>query len=397
MSININVFLRNSLFILMALYFAQGPFYPTGSILGKMSLLALLLISSYFLLRSIRLNDSKSLLFYSVVLLLVTNFFGFLIIGSYTGTYFSQIRNILTALLPFFSFYYLTKKGYLEEKHLVRFFILMLPIAIAVFYHTKSTVLLSLAIGSENVVNNTAYLFVSLIPFVFFLSKKKILSVIGLLILVFFIIQGAKRGALVTAAIGVIVFAYYQFINTPPNKRRQGYVIALVGLCFMVAFTVHFIESNEFLIHRMQEIPKGASGRDIIYTNLLMAWYNSDSILNYVFGFGFVATIQKSGAGNLAHNDWLELLINFGLFGVVIYLILFLSIARYVLNPIIPKTYRLVMLAVAGMWFLQTLFSMYYTASSTAITMVVLGYLVGIKSMGSNQQSKRVEVLNKYG
>lgn len=377
MRININSVLRDILFFLLAIYFAQGALYSTGSIIGKLSLLGVFLISSYYCIKSFVSKAPKPLLVYFIMILLVLNFVGFVAGGKYDGLYFSQIRNIVAALLPFFAFFYLAKSGHLKERNLLFFFMLMLPVAIASFYQSKNTILSELAISSESVVNNVTYLFVSLIPFIFFWNKRKLLAIVSLLVLIFFIIQGAKRGALVTASIGVVVFAYYQFINTPPEKKISGYLIALVGLFAISAFAFHFFESNEFLVRRMQAISEGGSGRNSIYTNLLSAWYNSDSVLNYLFGFGFVATVDKSGSGHLAHNDWLELLTNFGLLGVAIYLLLFFSLARFVLNPKTPYTYRFIMLAVSSMWFMQTLFSMYYTASSTAVTMVVLGYLIG--------------------
>lgn len=396
MKVNINAVLRNFLFVLLIIYFAQGTLYSTGSIIGKSSLLALLIVSLYCCFKSLIVKSHKPLFFYSIAFLLLLNLIGFIVGGNYEGIYFSQLRSIATALLPFFSFYYLTKKGCLEDKHLIGFFVLMAPLAIASFYQSRGEALSELNIASESVVTNVTYLFVSLVPFVFFWGKRKVLAICSLLVLIFFIIQGAKRGALIAASVGVMVFAYYQFINIPPEKRIRGYLFALVGLFAISAFAIHFFESNEFLMRRMQAISGGGSGRERIYSHLLFAWYNSDSILNYLFGFGFVATVDKSGFGLLAHNDWLELLINFGLLGVAIYLLLFFSIARFVLSPETTKRYRLVMLAIAGMWFLQTLFSMYYTASSTAISMVVLGYLAGMEKNEVDMQGIRRGIRMRY-
>lgn len=375
--VNINSMLRNALFLMLAVYFSQGALYATGSPIGKLALFAVLFISIYFFFRSVLLLSQKSLIYYSILILVLINVFGFLMKGEFGGIYFSQLRNILTATLPFFACYYLAKKGYLNEKHLMLFFFLMLPLTVLAFYFSRNELISESIATEDNVVSNVAYSFVSLIPFVFFFGKRKVLAIISLMALVFLIIQGAKRGALVTASVGVLVFGLYQFFSVPPGKKIRSYVIAVLGCVCMVFIAFYFFKSNEFLIQRMQSISEGGSGRDSIYSALWTAWLNSDDFLVYLLGFGFVATIDKSGSGFLAHNDWLELLVNFGLLGVLVYFLIFLGIMFYVFSSGIQKKYRLAMLAIAGMWMLQTMFSMYYTSSTTAIVMVALGYLVG--------------------
>ena len=376
MTIRLNSFLRDLLFVLIAIYFAQGAFYATGSIVFKLVLFLILSISSYCLIKSLSLKTTKGIFYHALGALLLINTLGFLIAGSYGGIHFSQFRNILTALLPFFPFYYLAYKGYLTEKHLLRFFALLIPIAVATFYSSRSSILMEQLSDSENVVTNSAYFFVALIPYVFLLGKRKVLSALSMFLLLFFIIQSAKRGALIVGLAGSLVFAYYQLSIVGPKKKVRSYIAALVVISALFSYLYNFYLSNEFLINRMQNISDGGSGRDVIYSTLLNSWYESNSLINYLFGFGFVSVIKYSG-GLLAHNDWLELLISFGLLGVFVYLLLFYAATRFVLNPKVEKESRLIMLAIILMWFLQTLFSMYYTESGTALTTVVLGYLIG--------------------
>lgn len=376
MTIRLNSFLRDFLFLLIAVYFAQGSLYASGSVISRLSLLLILLISSVYLVKSLIMRSKKEIFYYSWTALLFLNFIGFVFGGDYSGTHFSQIRNILTALLPFFPFYYFAYKGDLLREHLLRFFMILVPVAIASFYSSRNSMILESFNDSENVVTNTSYFFVALIPYVFLWGKRKILSVVSLLLLFFFIVQGAKRGALIVGLIGVLVFVYYHLRTVNPKTRKQSFIVALLGALSLVAFIYNFYISNEFLIGRMGLISDGGSNRDIIYANLFHSWYESNSVIHYLFGFGFVSTIEQSG-GALAHNDWLELLINFGLLGFFIYVLVFYALARLILNSRIEIESRLIMLAIVCMWFLQTLFSMYYTASTTVLTAVVLGYLIG--------------------
>ena len=54
----------------------------------------------------------------------------------------------------------------------------------------------------------------------------------------------------------------------------------------------------------------GSSGRDELLTNSLDYYLNNESIIQQIFGLGANGTL--SVAGNGAHNDWVELLVNQG-------------------------------------------------------------------------------------
>lgn len=376
MTIRLHIFSRELLFVLLAVYFAQGSFYAAGSVISRLTLLLVLSLSLFYLIKSLCLRAKKGLFYYALCVLLLLNSIGFIICGNFEGIHFSEFRNILTALLPFFPFYYFSHKGYLTEKHLLRFFVLLLPVAIATFYSSQSNILIEQLDNSENVVNNAAYLFVALIPYIFLLGKHKILSAISFFLILFFIIQSAKRGALIISLACSLLFAYYQLRIVDPKEKVRNYILALIGISLLSIFLFNFYISNEFLISRMERIFDGGSGRDVIYIALTTSWYESNSIVNYLFGFGFASTIEHSG-GLLAHNDWLELLINFGLLGVFIYLLVFYDAMRFVLSSKIEIRYRIIMLTIILLWFFQTLFSMFYTASTSAFVLVMLGYLFG--------------------
>lgn len=193
---------------------------------------------------------------------------------------------------------------------------------------------------------------------------------------------------------GALVFIYYQVTTVDPKKRIKSSIVSITGVLLLIGFSYDFYISNEFLINRIQKIDEGGSGRDFIFLNLLNNWLESDSILTYLFGFGFVSTIKYSGTGNLAHNDWLELLTNFGLLGVFVYLSVFYALFRFLLYSKVEKEDKLMLLAIVLIWFLQTLFSMYYTVSTTVLTSVLLGYLFG-KYHHNRSAKNRIIVFSK--
>src|SRR5690606_16668858 len=109
--------------------------------------------------------------------------------------------------------------NYLNSKHLMRFFVFMLPVFIIQFYTSTARTLAERDISEDSLVNNVSYSFVGLLPFIFLFKKRKILSYFLMMVLIIFIIQGAKRGAIISGAIGLIIFIYYQ-LKTIERKYK---------------------------------------------------------------------------------------------------------------------------------------------------------------------------------
>jgi len=234
-----------------------------------------------------------------------------------------------------------------------------------------------------SVVNNVSYSFVALLPVVF-LIRKKIFSVAVLIFLMFFIIQGAKRGAILGGGLIVAVY-FYHLIKDANNKNNS---LRLVGVLILILLLMYFgydyYLSNEFVIDRMSSIYEGGSGRDFIYTKILNYWYHSDNIVKYFFGFGFAYSLKITN-GLFAHNDWLELLSNIGLIGVLSYLMLYYSSIRVFQKYNWVSIEKYILLSVMLVWFLSSMVSMWYTNIQQGyLYSIILAYLVVIKSNSNN-------------
>jgi O-antigen ligase len=372
---------KNLLFIIFSLiviYFSQGVFYATGSIVSQFCLFSFLALSGIYLIKLLLIRRKKDLFFKAWTALLLINFLGFIFSGYMSNLFhFGMFKGILISSLPFYPIYYFSQKNMLISKHLIIFFFVMLIISILQFYYNREQILLERISDNENVVNNVAYMFVNLIPFVFLMKKRKIISLFAMLILVFFIIQGFKRGAILIGFVGVLIFLYYQLSTIDKKHRAKGYLIATVGVVILGYFIYNFYLENEFLSHRMRSLLEGdSSQRDSIYFEIFNEWYNSDNLLNIIFGFGF-ASSQKITDGMFAHNDWLELLSNFGLLGVSIYLLLFYSAFKLVRNPYWDSDKRILFISIIAIWFLTTLFSMAYTSTDGYLKAIILAYMLG--------------------
>ena len=342
----------NLLFCLFGIYYAQGIFYPSGSLISQISLLLILFISALFLIKTLLIKNRNSKFYKVWTAFLGLNVLGFLFTADYGNTnHINMFKGIIGCFLLFYPFYYYARAKIIKSAYFFTLLCLLLPLTILQFYLNKNAVLTSS--NSENIVNNIAYLFVALIPFVFFI-KKKVLSVAIMMTLMFFIIQGAKRGAVIAGSIGLCLYVYFQLKNVKKAKKIQGYLVAALVVIILIIFAYHTFSNNQFLIHRMDLMEEGnTSNRDIIWRQIFNSWYNSN-FYHFLIGFGFAGSLLLTG-GNYAHNDWLELLANFGLIGVLLYLLLFVTAFNSFLNSKLKDDKKILILTITLIWFLISL------------------------------------------
>ncbi len=371
--------IRNLLFALLIIYSLQGVLYTQGSIISQGSLFLYYTISGIYFVKVMITKHKKSLFLNAWTALLIINILGFIFTGNYSRD-LGMIKGVLMSLLSFYPFYYLSGTGQLKSKHLIFFLYILIPVTISSFYFYRNQILSELSYEREDIVNNIAYSFVSLIPLVF-LIKKRLLSVAAMMVLMFFIIQGGKRGAIVVGALGLMMYIYYQMRTVNKKYKVRGYILISIVAVVIGYFTYDLFISNEFLIRRMEQMVEGdISGRDLIYANIFNGWLESDSIMNLLFGYGFAGSRLLSGSGLYAHNDWLELLSNFGLLGVSIYLVLFYSIFKTIRNSNWGNDKKIIFLTIMGMWFATSIFSMGYTSMGGYLNAMMLAYLLGSRS-----------------
>lgn len=358
----------------------QGLFYESGSIISRSILAVIMIISGIYMIKTFALPRKKG--FYKAwTAFLFLNIIGFFFTGRLSDSYqFGMFKNTLVCLLSFYPFYYFSVKKQLAAKELLIFFLIMLPVAIGQFYYSRTLILSERYSLNEDIVNNAAYKFVLLFPFVFLIQKNKVLSAVLALVVLFFIIASSKRGAVVVGAVILLWYFYYQMKMIDEKQKWKGFLLSFVSIAAVVFLGYRYYLGNEYLQYRLELAAQGdMSGRDIIYSNIWNSWLNSN-FFHFLFGYGFAASVKISGIGLFAHNDWLEILSNFGLLGVIIFAALFYQGFKLCLNKEWEKDKRILMAAIITSAFATTLFSMWYTSLETYLNAMLLAYLVGNKS-----------------
>ena len=228
----------------------------------------------------------------------------------------SYLIGILRSFLPMYAFYYFTKRGLLNDAMMKVWFVVLLLVFI--YFNLSFSAIKMLDSNRDGFTNNLGYLFASLIPFVYFFNKK-IIQIGLLVVLMAFVVLSMKRGAILVGVLATLLYVFWTF------KNAKGYQWGLAILAFAIVgfMAAHYLEmlyeDNAYFQMRIESTLEGdSSNRDLISSSLIH-WYLYDAnIFEKLFGAGADATLRVYGL--FAHNDWLEIMVDQGAMGIIIYL-----------------------------------------------------------------------------
>lgn len=376
------ILIRNlaTLFIVCNMLSWVFPFPPIFWRVG----LVLLALYVIVLEQGKRLFCEKAILFF-VAFNLIHFFISFLWIEPST----TQIGNILCALLSLSLFAYLSEKGVMTEKYFSIVGAGLIVVAVLQYFHARTSMLEQRRLDYDaNITNGATGLFLFLLPMLF-LIKSNLQKWIMLLLCLYFIIAGAKRGNIIAAAIPVLLFVFYALKDArrAPLKR----ILVLVAIIYASVVAYNWFTTNDFLVYRMEQAKEGnSSGRDEIFAQAWNTWANSDNVGHFLFGYGFDGTLHHiffNGQGMRVHNDWLEILVDYGLIGVIMYLVIFMSLAKT-----IRKTkniqIKMVMLCAGFIWLFKSAYSMGFSEGEMSVLMISLGTAIGCNKTMENEIMK---------
>lgn len=267
-------------------------------------------------------------------------------------------------MLSYYPFKYWSNQGVISES-LKRKMALLFAGVFAYGFFVKQNEAANSAYWVEFVTNNGGYM----IPLVFPLLGiflEKWWSWILLAIAVILTLMSAKRGAIVCISVEALLFVHYK-LKTGSNKAWTIF-FTFISLVLLAGLTYKYISNDAFLLGRFQG---DSSGRDSIYRTLWNLYANAD-YLEQLFGFGFLQTLEINGI--FAHSDWLELIIDQGILGVVVYLLIFYSLIKcyfQIVNKTAPQ-YRFIYLAAVLCWSLKSIFSMGYNSPEASMLIIAI-------------------------
>lgn len=218
-------------------------------------------------------------------------------------------------------FYYLGVKSNIKTSswiYIISFFI------IAYLVSTRRVDYFTMISESKGMVAN-AYYVIGLLPLVLVFIKSKY-RVIPFVIAVIVVLLSGKRAGMLAAAL-MIIF-YFTSFSIKEFKKTLRSVIGLSLIMIIVYYVFTYLNSSFELntLNRLQSLETdGGSGRDVRWKAIINTVSNSN-IINFLFGHGHRSTaIYFRGD---AHNDFLQVLFEYGLFALFLYISFFTSLLR---------------------------------------------------------------------
>lgn len=363
-------------------YFCQGSLYANGSIISQGAMVLWMLINLSYLIKytsRFKLHFFEKIIFWFWLINTLYWLFSEKVLMSAWYEPLSTLNNfksIFCTFLTYFPFRYFTRKNILTENNLSFFAVIMLIAFVFSFFSYEVRLLDKY--NREAITNNMGYRFVTLLPFLV-IFRKPIYSYILVFITSYFVIMSSKRGAILCCALFLILL-FFNILKNSLHRRSFVYPILVLGVfSIFLYFLFDIFMSNEYLMMRLTDMGVGDDDSGYARVDQVSAILNyttNGSIFHFLFGYGFDKSVMI--AGNYAHNDWIELLANLGVFGCILYSLFFMSlISVYVKNKqFLSPMQKLMYVSVLGCWLLTSMFSMGYISNTSFLYTSVIAYLV---------------------
>lgn len=376
----------------LTFYLIQGVMIPTGgTVFSQLILSCAMLMGIFYTVKTICLPNipvyftGLNMLFFMFIIygiLLLFSNHHYIIIFSWSEVPNSTfLKNIFLSLPNVYVFYYFSRKGYLTEKALKKWVIVFLASSVFRYIDNQMALLNMMqlkGVQTKEMTNNMGYLFVALMPTIA-VFKDKVRIQYGILILCMaFIMMAMKRGAIIVGTIMLIYILYFNYKYNKNVSKRKVIVFSLFIIVAAYFITEYMLESSDYFMSRIEQTKEGnSSGRNALYERYWNHFKNETDILKYLLGNGANATL---GIGvNYAHNDWLEIAIDEGVLGLVIYCIYWFCFWRTIASIKYNITAKLVLTLTFISFLIMTVFSMSYTEYSIYSCSVFGYYLAHYK------------------
>lgn len=376
------------LVVLFTVYYLQGALYPSGSIVSQGILLIYLLFGIYCFVKAFSNRATPSCVMIWSAFFLMQGLCFLISPKEVVGmkneaigrvATFNQFKEIATFMLTLLIGYYYSYRNKTSEKYILWFGIIFFLSSIVQYYYSLSQLMMKYG---EETTNNAGYTMLTVVPYLpIVFKRKRILGIIMAVVIVTFVMWSAKRGALMCLA-GAALFALFYYLKT--QKVRLKTILGITLLLLVAGYFVYqqYLD-NEYLQFRMEATMEGkSSNRDVAYSQLFNHWLNETNPLLFLFGNGTAQTITVWG--NYGHNDWLELLIDNGLVGALVYFAIFVSTISYIKKAKLLFEIKLSAYLCVLILFMQSCFSMGFSDGGSGVYILLLGVIIG-----NNENEKR--------
>lgn len=282
--------------------------------------------------------------------------------------YFNNISLMLMSITAFFPSFIHARKNSINVSLVYKSLYVLVIYLIFLMLTNRDTI--NEAYNSNfEIADNYGYL-ASMISIVFLFDLKRKSNIIFFVISTLLTFYSMKKGAILCSLV-ISSFFVYDLVFSRKKYKISIRVMTII-LIFVSIFIMNIFISN--IVDRFNNIE--SSGRDFIYTTIYDAWENSESV-SILFGHGYFATLNLMD-GLYAHSDWFEILYDFGVFGIIIYTVLFVVYIRNYRKLIkYDSKYKLVFYSLLAIWLIKSMISGVIVGKDSFLIFFASGLMFG--------------------
>lgn len=243
-----------------------------------------------------------------------------ILLSSHKSVYIIRVNLWVTTYL---ASYCLVRKERSSIDGIVRSFLIIYVFSFFYFWITKFYKAQELMLGLESG-SNVIFCLVTILPFCLLL-KNKLLSLILIILTFISSVFSNKRSVSLILLLLLIPSLRNVISGDIKTKKRTFWVYVILIILVLLLLYVSQKYMNNSLFVRFANIESdGGSGRIDIWSQVLNDYSNS-SLTKQIFGHGHYA-VSSLLYGLPAHNDFLEVLYDYGILGLIPYLIIHISL-----------------------------------------------------------------------
>ena len=323
---------------LWCLRYLTGIVFMQGSIWSWLTTLLLLILTVYYTFKAVKervLPSCLSTFFLFGCILLV---YGSLLLISgetlstwasdWTFTGSKYVMEILFSIFPAFVFYYFCVRNQINERTIITWSWIFFVVVAANYFFRRSvlqTQLENYVVARDGFTNNSAYIVLAFIPMIPYLSRRNMTQFLAFGLCLFMIFIGMKRGAILISLI-CLLFVLLFYFRESSNTKKIGIFVTTIVLVYVGyrIFDYYYLNDAYFQTRLLNTTQGDVNGRDEIYIMIQNYLTQDSTVFNILLGKGAYGSLKA--IGQFAHNDWLELFINQGMLGLIIYIIFYVRL-----------------------------------------------------------------------
>ncbi|MBQ0085559.1 MAG: O-antigen ligase family protein [Prevotella sp.] len=210
-----------------------------------------------------------------------------------------------------------------------KFFMLLFVPIVLLFIRSqllRYSMLLSF-VGKEG--NNMIFYVITMIPWILLINKRKYKTILLIIVTILCVIS-LKRSALIGVLLVDSFYLYIEFIKHSSNKARAIvlFVILIGAFSFSTNLANNF--SDNMAISRMNSIKEDeGSGRIDHWKDTWNLVQSESSLEKNLLGHGYCGVeVALNEPNHSAHNDFLEVLYDYGWIALILYVFIHLLIIK---------------------------------------------------------------------